>query len=116
MTGRFVLGKSPEGTYRFLLESGDGEVVLVGTAYEQLASVHAGIEAARSSALRDERFERLTSGKGERYFTLKGPGGQVVGTSAMYPGTRGRDTGIEIVKRTAPAALLHDTIAAGAAE
>lgn len=114
MTGRFVLGRSPEGKYRFHLEADGGEVVLVGTAYEQLASAHAGIDAVRRCAGRDEMFERLTSGKGERYFTLRGPGGQVVGTSAMYTGTRARDTGIETVKRTAPGAALEDgTLAKG---
>ena len=108
MSGRFVLGRSTEGKYRFVLEAGNGEVVLVGQSYEHLTSAHAGIDAVRRSAARDEMFERLTSGKGERYFTLRGAGGQVVGTSAMYPGTRARDTGIETVKRTAPGAALRD--------
>jgi uncharacterized protein YegP (UPF0339 family) len=108
MPGKFVISKSASGKYSFALKAENGETILASQMYTRASSAREGIDAVRSSALRDEMFERLTSVRGEPYFTLKSSNGQVIGTSEMYATTRSRDSGIESVRRNAPSASLED--------
>ncbi len=56
----------------------------------------------------DANFKRLTSVKGEPYFTLEAANHKVVGVSEMYSSAQARETGIEAVKRVAPGAEVVD--------
>ena len=108
MPAKFIISKSAGGEYGFALKAENGETILSSQTYSRISSARDGVDAARRSALRDEMFERLTSTRGEPYFTLKASNGQVIGTSEMYGTTRSRDSGIESVRRCAPGALLDD--------
>ncbi len=108
MPAKFVISKSASGEYSFALKAENGETILASQMYARAASARDGVESVRTSALRDEMFERLTSVRGEPYFTLKASNGQVIGTSEMYATTRSRDSGIESVRRNAPGAALED--------
>ena len=108
MAGKFVISKSANGKYRFVLKASNGEPILASQMYARATSARNGVDSVRRNAVRDEMYERLTSARGQPYFTLKASNGQVIGTSEMYSSTRSRDSGIESVRSNAPAAALED--------
>jgi uncharacterized protein YegP (UPF0339 family) len=109
MSAKFVISKTSNGKYRFVLKATNGETILASQMYAQLASARNGVESVKRNAGRVEMYERLTSSRGEPYFTLRAGNGQVVGTSEMYSTTRSRDSGIESVKTNAPRATIDES-------
>jgi uncharacterized protein len=63
-----------------------------------------GIESVRVNVPRDDRYQRLTSTRGEPYFVLWAANNEILGTSEMYSSVSKRDQGIESVKTNAPIA------------
>lgn len=112
MAAKFVISKSSNGKFYFVLKAGNGETILQSQMYAALADAKAGIEAVRAAAAVDGRIQRLESKKGEPYFTLVATNGQTIGQSEMYSSARARDNGIESVKKNAPGAAVDDQSAA----
>lgn len=50
MAGKFELYKDAQGTYRFRLKAGNGEIIAVGEAYESKAAAMNGIDSVRRNA------------------------------------------------------------------
>ncbi|MCL4743950.1 MAG: DUF1508 domain-containing protein [Burkholderiaceae bacterium] len=111
MSAKFVISSTSNGKFHFVLKAVNGETILASQTYAQLASARNGVDSVRRNAGRVEMYERLTSSRGEPYFTLKGGNGQVIGTSEMYGTTRSRDSGIESVKTNAPRASVDEPAA-----
>lgn len=109
MSAKFVVSKASNGKYRFVLKAPNGETILASQMYGQLASARNGIESVKRNALHTEMYERLTSSRGEPYFTLKARNGQIVGTSQMYATKRSRDSGLESVRTNALRASVDDS-------
>jgi uncharacterized protein YegP (UPF0339 family) len=105
---KFVITKSANGEYRFKLNAGNGETILVSEGYNAKAGCTNGIESVRTNAPHDERYERKTSTNEKPFFNLKATNGQVIGTSEMYNSTAARENGIESVKKNAPGATIED--------
>ncbi|MBC9908990.1 YegP family protein [Chitinophaga varians] len=106
--GKFVITKSANGEFRFKLNAGNGETILVSEGYTARAGCENGIESVRTNSQHDERFEKKNSSNEKHYFNLKATNGQVIGTSQMYASEAGRDNGIASVKNNAPTATIDD--------
>ncbi|MBC9909839.1 YegP family protein [Chitinophaga varians] len=106
--GKFVITKDSKGEFRFKLNAGNGETILVSEGYTTKANCENGIESVRTNSQHDERFEKKTSTNGKHYFNLKATNGQVIGNSEMYESAASRDGGIASVKNNAPSATIDD--------
>ncbi|NML40424.1 YegP family protein [Chitinophaga sp. G-6-1-13] len=106
--GKFVITKSDNGEFRFKLNAGNGETILVSEGYNAKAGCENGIASVKTNSQHDERFEKKTSSNEKHYFNLKATNGQVIGTSQMYASESGRDNGIASVKTNAPTATIDD--------
>jgi uncharacterized protein len=104
MAGKFELKESRNGKFFFNLLAANKQIILSSEMYESKSSAEKGIASVQKNATDDTRYERLTSAKGEPYFTLKAGNNQVIGTSEMYKSTSSRDNGIASVKTNAPGA------------
>lgn len=108
MAAKYVISKSSNGKYHFVLKAGNGEVILSSQLYTELASAKTGIASVKENGPQDARFARLSSTRAEPYFNLLAANGQVIGKSEMYSSERARDNGIESVKKNAAGAAVDD--------
>jgi uncharacterized protein YegP (UPF0339 family) len=108
MAAKYVISKTSNGKFHFVLKAANSEVILSSQTYADLAGAKNGIDSVKASAAADASFKRLKSSRDEPYFTLVAANGQVVGQSEMYSSERARDNGIDSVKRNAPVAGVDD--------
>ncbi len=108
MAERFELKKSTDGQFMFNLIAPNGEVILTSERYTAKGSAENGIASVKTNAPLDDRYDRLTSTKGQPYFTLKAVNGEVIGRSEMYSSDGAMETGIASVKKNAPVAPVAD--------
>ncbi|AEK60214.1 hypothetical protein CFter6_0585 [Collimonas fungivorans] len=108
MAGSYVLKKSVDGQFYFLLYSGNGEVVLNSEMYVAKASAENGIASVQSNSAQDDRYSRNQASNGKFYFNLKAANHQVIGSSQMYSTTSARDAGIDAVKKNGPSTDVKD--------
>lgn len=107
--GTFVITKSnADGQFYFALKAGNQEKILSSEGYTTKASCISGTDAVRVNAKDDSRYVKATASDGRYYFTLTAVNGQTIGTSQMYEGSSGRETGIASVKANAPDAAVDD--------
>lgn len=108
MAGKFVVSKSSDGQFRFVLKASNGETILVSELYKAKASALNGIESVKKNAPHDERYERKTDKAGHPRFNLKAANSEVIGASESYSSEAARENGIESVKKNAPDAVIDD--------
>jgi len=108
MAGSYVLKKSVDGQFYFLLYSDDGEVVLNSEMYVAKASAENGIASVQINSTQDDRYSRNQASSGRFYFNLKAANHQVIGSSQMYSTTSARDAGIHAVKKNGPNTNIKD--------
>lgn len=108
MPGKFELKTAKNGKFHFNLKASNGQIILSSEMYETRKAAESGIASVKKNAGDDKRYERKVSNKGEQYFVLKAANGEPIGKSEMYQATRGRDNGIESVKKNAPDAPITD--------
>jgi uncharacterized protein YegP (UPF0339 family) len=106
MAGKFELKKSPSGKFMFNLKAANNQVILSSELYNEKASAQNGIKSVKKNAGADANYERKTSKKGEPFFVLKAPNGQIIGKSEMYASAKGMENGIASVKANAPGASV----------
>jgi uncharacterized protein len=106
MAGSFEIYKDTKGGYRFRLKAGNGEIILSGESYTEMAGVKNGVESVRKNAKEAGRFQVKKSVKGKAYFVLKAGNGQIIGQGETYSSDAACDDGINSVKKTAPGAEL----------
>lgn len=104
---KYVVTKTSNGQYRWVLMSVNGEKLITSEAYVSKQSCLAGIASSKLS-LADSNFRRLNSIRNEPYFNQVANNNQILGTSEMYSSTFSRELGIESVKRNAPIATIED--------
>jgi uncharacterized protein len=68
MTGKFEIKKSANGQFYFNLKAGNGEVILTGETYTAKSSAQNGINAVKTNAPIDGRYERKPSTNGQHIF------------------------------------------------
>jgi uncharacterized protein YegP (UPF0339 family) len=106
--GKFVIKKGSNGQYYFSLKANNGQIILASEGYTSKASCQNGIDAVKTNARDDNKYDRRTSANGKYYFNLKASNGQVIGTSEMYESSSGRNNGTESVKLNAPGAGVEE--------
>ena len=109
--GKFVITKRTNGEYQFILKAENGQIILTSEGYSVKSGASNGIESVKKHSPGDSNYEKKASTNGKYYFNLKASNSQVIGTSEMYESESGRSTGIESVKKNAPAATVDDQTA-----
>ncbi|MFT3990505.1 MAG: YegP family protein [Luteolibacter sp.] len=108
MSGYYELKKSKNGKYHFSLHAGNHQPLLASELYEEKRSALAGISSVQKNGIKDARFERKTSSRGEPYFNLLAQNGQIIGTSEMYSSEPARENGIESVITNSPSPVIRE--------
>lgn len=108
MKGYYELKKTEAGKFHFTLNAGNHEVILSSQLYAEKDNAENGIESTRTNGTHEARYERKLSAKGEPYFLLKAPNGQIIGTSEMYGSEASRDNGIRSVAANCPSIVVKD--------
>lgn len=111
MKGYYELKKTGEGKFHFTLNAGNHEAILSSQLYAEKDGAEKGIESTRVNGPHEARFERKLSAKGEPYFLLKAPNGQIIGVSEMYGSEATRDNGIRSVISNSATTTLKDLTA-----
>lgn len=88
--------------------AGNGQIIMQSEMYETKAGALNGISSIQKNAADDARYERLTSKSDKPYFVLKAGNHKVIGQSQTYESEKGRDNGIESVKKNVPEATIED--------
>ena len=117
--GKFVMGPTKNGGFRFNLKAGNGEVIATSETYSTDSACKAGIESVRKNAveakLEDqtvENFEKVTNPKFEVYqdkagefrFRLKASNGEIIAVGEGYKAKASCLNGIESIRKNAPEA------------
>lgn len=117
--GKFVMGPTKNGGFRFNLKAGNGEVIATSETYSTDSACKAGIESVRKNAveakLEDqtvENFEKVTNPKFEVYqdkagefrFRLKAGNGEIIAVGEGYKAKTSCLNGIESIRKNAPEA------------
>lgn len=108
MNGYYQLKRTGEGKFHFTLHSGNHEVILSSQLYAAKENAEKGIRSTRENGPHEARFERKNSVKGDPYFSLKAPNGQMIGTSETYDSEAARDNGIRSVIDNIPSPTVKD--------
>ena len=111
MAGKFILKKSSDGQFRFVLKAGNGETILTSELYKAKLLALYGIESVKRNASLDERYEKKSDKTGHPRFNLKAANHEIIGTSESYSSEAARDNGIASVKANASTAILEDETA-----
>jgi uncharacterized protein YegP (UPF0339 family) len=105
--GKFVISTRSNGEFQFNLKADNGQVILTSEGYSAESSCENGIASVKANAGSDSNYDRKKSSNGKHYFNLKAANSQVIGTSEMYEGSSGMETGIASVKNNAPGATIE---------
>jgi uncharacterized protein len=108
MKGYYEIKKAADGRFQFTLHAGNHEVILMSQLYAEKSGAENGIASVREHGPHEARYERKLSVKGEPYFSLKAPNGQMIGTSEMYGSEASRDNGIRSVAANSQTAVVKD--------
>src|SRR5687767_258047 len=98
----YVVTKTSNNQFRFVLKAENGEVILHSETYEQKSSAQQGIISVQANSTHEERFDRKLASDGRHYFNVKAGNGQVIATSEMYSSEAAREAGIAAVKESGP--------------
>lgn len=105
--GKYVIQKSSNGQYWWVLKAANGETILKSEMYNSKQASKGGIESSKIN-IADCDFNRLFSKIDQPYFTQRAANHQIIGTSQMYSSISARDGGIESVKKNASGATIED--------
>ncbi len=115
--GKFVIDKSKNDGFKFVLKAGNGEVIAVSQIYSAEDSCLNGIESVRKNAAvaavenqtaegyaeeKNPKFEVYKDKAGEFRFRLKATNGQIIATGEGYTRLASCMNGIESIKKNAP--------------
>ena len=105
--GEFEIYKDKKGEFRFRLNAGNGQSILVSNGYTNKSSCIKGVESVRSNSTDNSKYELFKSKNGTLYFNLKAGNNQIIGTSEMYSSSSAMQNGINSVKINAPKASVN---------
>ena len=97
MAGKFVISKTKDGQFFFVLKAGNSQTVLQSERYKTMKSCQNGVESVRKNSQDPKRFVCNTAKDGRTYFVLKATNGQAVGRSQMYKSDSGCKNGMKSV-------------------
>jgi uncharacterized protein YegP (UPF0339 family) len=99
-------GKNNE--FRFRLKADNGQIILSSEGYTTKAACLNGIESVKKNAADPKRVNISQTPTKMHRFNLTSPNNQVIGTSQNYKSLRGRNNGIESVRRNAVKAEIKE--------
>lgn len=114
--GKFVIGKTKNGQYRFNLKAGNGEIIATSESYSTLAACKNGVESVRKNALaeiedqtveeskKNPKYELYVDKAGEYRFRLKASNGEIICHGEGYKAKASCKNGIDSIGRNAPEA------------
>ena len=108
MPAAFILRRSIDGQFYFVLTAENNETLLTSEMYTAKTSAIKGIRSVRTHAIRPEAFSRLLSTSGQNYFVLRAANLEPIGASEMYASAQAMENGITAVRRVAPTAPERD--------
>ena len=112
--GKFVIGKTKNGQYRFNLKAGNGEIIATSESYSTLAACKNGVESVRKNALaeiedqtleeskKNPKYELYVDKAGEYRFRLKASNGEIICHGEGYKAKASCKNGIDSIGRNAP--------------
>lgn len=100
--GKYVLSEKENGQWHFVLQAGNGEVILSSQMYTDSNGALNGIKSCRGNSGDEANYDRLEASDGRWYFNLKAANSQIIGTSQMYASAQGRDKGIHSCMENGP--------------
>jgi len=121
MAGKFEIKVSNNGTYRFSLKAGNGEVIAISQTYSTIAACKKGIESVRRNSVAakiedqtvedaktvtNPKFEVYQDKAGEFRFRLKARNGENILSGEGYAAKAGCLNGIDSIRRNAPEAAV----------
>ena len=108
MAAKFEITKAKDGDFHFHLKAPNGDIILTSQMYKAKSSAKNGVVSVKKNATEDKRYERKENHAGHAMFNLRAGNHEVVGTSQGYSSHEAREHGITSVKKSAPAATIHD--------
>lgn len=106
----FLLSKSPDQRYSFVLRAENNETVLTSQKYWTKAGAQGGIQAVRDNSADESRYERKQAPDRTYFFILKAGNGEKIGESKTYPYLDALDRAIATVKRIARRAVVEENL------
>jgi hypothetical protein len=106
----FVLKKSADKQFHFVLTAENNEPILTSETYTTKAGAQGGIQSVRDNSTKDHLYERKQAADGSHYFILKSANGEPIGRSETYPYLDAAERGVAAVKRVARRAPVREEI------
>ena len=112
--GKFVIGKTNNGQYRFNLKAGNGEIIATSESYTTFAACKNGVESVKKNAFaeiedqtleenkKNPKYELYLDKAGEYRFRLKAANGEPICHGEGYKAKASCKNGIESIGRNAP--------------
>lgn len=113
MSGWYILGRSGSSQYYAILKSVHGDTILYSDTFSSSSQAEHAVRETQSSSQLDDAYERRLSSRGEPYFVLKSPHGQVIGTSPLFSSSFTREIGVSAVKLHGATSAIIDNTAPG---
>ena len=110
MPASFVLKRSADKQFHFVLTAENGETILTSEIYTTKAGAQGGIQLVRDSSAKDELYERRQTADGGHAFSLKSAKGEPIGRSEAYPYLDAAERVVATVKRVARRAPVREEI------
>ena len=107
---KFLIKKSINEQYYFVLKANNSEIILTSEMYTQLYSLKNWIQSVIENSYYDSQYNRLISSDDKYYFTLEAKNGEVIGVSETYNSKQAMENGIQSVKENAPHATIESKI------
>lgn len=107
--GRFVIKRSRDGAFRWVLTVSNGQVIMVSEGYTTKRNAINGIDSVRKHGFKEKNFEKLTARNGQFYFNLKSSNGRTIGSSEMYASEAARDNGIMSVMKNVDSPVVDES-------
>ena len=108
MAAWYLISKTSDGQFQFVLKAGNGETILTSERYKAMDSVHTGIASVQKNSPDAKRFEKREAKNGKPYFVLKAANHQIIGNREMYNAEAARDNGIASVQANGPTTTIKD--------
>ncbi len=117
--GKFVISKTKNGSFHFVLKAGNGEVIGSSETYSSLSACKNGVESVRKNAavsvedqtakdfetLKNPKYEIYQDKKGEYRFRLKAGNGEIILIGEGYVSKSGCKNCIESIGKNADSEL-----------
>ena len=107
---KFIIKKSINEQYYFVLKANNSEIILTSEMYTQIHSLKNWIQSVKENSYYDSQYNRWISSDNKYYFTLDAEIGEVIGVSETYNSIQAMENGIQSVKENAPLASIESEI------